>query len=145
MSSNQPIDLLRLSPAQATSIIASLDARAKAPGASRDRRRNPRIPYRQELMLLCGIHHGMDGATFFRVACVDVSLGGIGFLHGSFVHPGSACTVTLVTPTRKGFRAVGEVKRCFHVTRHVHFVGVKFNEDLKPGLVESLTQLEPVA
>jgi len=64
------------------------------------------------------------------VRCVDISDGGIGFVHGSFLHPGTACLITLVTEARRGLRTTGKVVNCEHLSAHVHRVGVKFDEPI---------------
>ena len=48
----------------------------------------------------------------------------------SFVYPGSICMVTILSEDRRGFRAQGTVRRCEHVIRHLHRVGLEFDRPL---------------
>ncbi|MFO0833255.1 MAG: PilZ domain-containing protein [Phycisphaerales bacterium] len=62
----------------------------------------------------------------------DISNGGMGILHGSFVHPGSSCILAIVGKDRAVLCKIkGKVIRCTHVRGSVHDVGIKFDEEVR--------------
>ena len=75
----------------------------------------------------------LGSTTDYLVHPYNISEGGIGFLHGIFLYPGSRCTVHLKTPDNKRMSAPGVVVRCTHVSGKMHDVGVKFDEPIKHG------------
>jgi len=126
-----PLDVLRLSDEQVRELLASIQ-RTDVPRSVRNQREHRRRPPQDRVVLLVQIQNDQrhDESTSFRVRCVDISDGGIGFVHGSFLHPGTACLITLVTEARRGLRTTGKVVNCEHLSAHVHRVGVQFDEPI---------------
>ncbi len=91
------------------------------------RRRFVRWPFRQETLLLRISHPGGSIAAV-KVACRNLSHGGVSILHSSFLYPGSRCAITLPHPTRGDLSVTGEVVRCNHLHRMIHEIGIKFDE-----------------
>lgn len=91
------------------------------------RRRFVRWPFRHETLLLRISHPGGSIAAV-KVACRNLSHGGMSILHSSFVYPGSRCAITVPHPTRGDLSVTGEVVRCNHIHRMIHEIGIKFDE-----------------
>jgi CheY-like chemotaxis protein len=84
---------------------------------------NPSVPVRL-------IHQGGNQVDL-RLACRNLSRGGIGLLHSSFMHAGTRLAVTL-TPRSGGPRVVmGTVARCVHVQGVIHEIGVTFDDEIR--------------
>src|ERR1051325_1102529 len=58
------------------------------------RRQFSRWPFRQATIRVTISHPG-GSTVVLKLACRNISRGGIGLLHTSFVHPGSSCRVEL--------------------------------------------------
>ena len=70
---------------------------------------------------------GVSSSATVRVACRNISRGGISLLHGSFIHVGSAVTVFLRNREQSTVPIAGSVVRCRHVRGMVHELGIRFN------------------
>lgn len=81
----------------------------------------------------------------------DISNGGMGILHGSFVHPGSAAIIAIVGKDKAVLVKIkGKVIRCTHVRGSVHDVGIQFDEPVRlelyvPALQTSEEQVAQAA
>jgi hypothetical protein len=64
---------------------------------------------------------------------VDLSPGGMAFLHCSFLYPGSAISATLRARDGEQMCVTGKVMRCEHVSGRVHEVGVKLDHPIDPS------------
>ena len=133
-----PLDALRISAEDYDALLALID-QEPPPGHLLRRRRHQRIYFAAEAALFCQVLDERDSAPSFRVRSVDISRGGMGFLHGGYLHVGTACVLTLITRARHGYRMTGRVVRCEHVRGHVHHIGVAFDEmiDLEAMLREN--------
>lgn len=132
------LDLLRITEKQAIEIAAEL---SQGDGSSRrrdNRRIHPRLPFYEDALLLCELKTGRDDAPHYLVKCVDISAGGMGFLHGAYVHVDTACQITLIVRKKTGFRVMGKVARCIHHRGHVHVVGVRFDQPMEAAQIEAL-------
>lgn len=100
---------------------------AATPSNSKTQRDFVRWPFPLAAVELRLDHPG-GTATTMRVACRNLSCGGIGLLHRSFVHPGTRAHVRL-PHCRKGHIDVpGVVVRCLHRTGVVHELGLAFEK-----------------
>ncbi len=88
------------------------------------------------------IEHPGGSRTGVPVACRNLSCGGAGVIHSSFVYPGSRCVLQLTTPTGHQNEVHGAVVRCNHVEGIVHELGVKFDEEIEIG---AYTGADPIA
>lgn len=106
-------------------LSALIDDLEAGEGDGRKRRRFVRWPFRRESVELSVTHPGGNVVTM-KVACRNLSAAGVSLLHSSFLHPGSACEVTL--PGVAGpVRAKGVIARCQHRSGVVHEIGVRFD------------------
>ena len=137
MSDNSYIDLLHLSEEQAVEIVNAL----QSGGTCRidERRQFERLPFQEEALLLCEVKtKGAKKNPQFLVKCVDISAGGIGFLHGAYMHNHTACIITLIGRNKNGFRVEAKVARCRHISGHIHLIGAKFNKPMDQALIDQL-------
>lgn len=107
-------------------VLDQLDSGGKAEPI---RRLAARLPFRLPNVGMDIIQPG-GGQTHITVACRNLSRTGLGFLHSAYVHVGTACVVTLEHRVAGPVKIIGSVVRCRHVNRHIHDVGVKFNQPL---------------
>ena len=123
-------DALPLSMAQRRELLDRLDAvarrfdEAEAEGRN-DRRTHERHPYRIAGLELI-IEHLSGGSSNVLITTRDISAGGLGFLHGGFIHPGSKCWITLRRSNGMPMTVAGRITSCRHVEGIVHAAGVMF-------------------
>jgi CheY-like chemotaxis protein len=88
-----------------------------------------RLPFRKEALTVRVIHPG-GSATTLKLACRNISCGGVSLLHSAYVHLGTEMVVTLPHPARGTIDARGRVVRCKHWATILHEIGVKFDEQI---------------
>lgn len=134
-SSLAGVDSLRLDQHALDKVHALLSAAEKAPPDVRREwgRRALRIRIAEATFL-------HPGGTSVRcvVSPRSLSAGGIGMLHGGFVHIGTPVVIHLTTLERQPAECEGKVVRCRHIVKHVHEVGVRFKDRIDPRLFLSL-------
>lgn len=127
---NDYIDALRLSAKEQEEMLAKLDG-SPTSAAADERRVDKRINYQRQAGLIVQMRHLGGSITNYLVKARNLSTSGIGFLHGAFVYPGTRCAIALITINDKIVRAEGEVVRCRLVSKHVHEVGVRFDQPIR--------------
>ncbi len=65
-----------------------------------------------------------------KMACRNLSSGGISLLHNAFIHPGTECTVVLEHRVEGPCPVAGRVVRCTHRWGVAHEVGVQFTSPI---------------
>lgn len=123
---------LRLSEREEAELLAAL-SRVGSDTPGRERRRQERVPYQHQAGLIVKMHHPGGSIANYLVRVRNLSSGGIGFLHSSFVYSDTRCTMTLRTRDNKSVFIQGKVVRCKHVRMHIHEVGLRFDEPIKLG------------
>ncbi len=125
MSNREFSDYVKLSSAEREELLQRLDGAATRP-RGRSRRTDTRLPFR---IANVPILIAQPGKVFgrFLVVTRNISGGGLAFVHGSYVHPGTRCHITL--PECDGGRAVlkGVTVSCRHVSGMLHEVGLRFD------------------
>ncbi len=137
MKPNTRRNSVTLSDGKRDDLLNRLDG--KMPSASQDRtarrgserRVDQRFEYRHRDIGLKVEHLG-GGSSQLLVSGRNLSSGGVGFLHGAFLHPGSICQLELVTASGQVEHIAGKVVSCRHVEGTVHEVGVQFEQRLDP-------------
>jgi twitching motility two-component system response regulator PilH len=85
-----------------------------------------RWPFRLTSLPIEIVHPGGTKSAL-NLACRNLSCGGCGVLHNSFVHPGARCRVTLPHPSRGPIEVQATVVRCTHRAGVVHELGIRFD------------------
>lgn len=130
MESEQGFDSVRLGRLERERLLDELErARSRQPELKHQKRRYMRVSFRQTGVGVTVETYG--GSTVrFRVCARNISRGGLGFLHGGFLHPGSPCDVVLTTLDRERRTIPGRIAQCRFVTGRLHEVGVRFAHEI---------------
>jgi CheY-like chemotaxis protein len=88
-----------------------------------------RWPFRRTAVRVTIFHPG-GSLVVLKLACRNLSRGGVGLLHNSYIHPGSRCVVELPNQAGKVDRVDGVVCRCIHRRGTLHEIGVRFNREV---------------
>ncbi len=110
-------------------LYESLDANTPA-GASR-KRDFVRWPFRFASIHVTIQQPGNSVPSTVKVACRNLSCGGISLLHNSYLHVGGKVTVTLPHPETGPMAIGGYITRCNHVKGVIHEIGVKFDKPIQ--------------
>jgi len=132
MANEGPIDLLRLSPEAQERLLADLQKASERSDATMQRRSHKRHDYRQRSVNAL-IQHPGGTVTRCVVSSRNLSAGGLGFLHGSFLHTGTACVVFLTKTSGQTVPLRGAVASCRHIRGRVHEIGLQFEDTVDPG------------
>jgi len=93
------------------------------------RRDFARWPFRHASIVLRMVHPGGTEVEI-RVACRNLSRGGISLLHNGFAYPGTACRVLLPSLWGDFEEISGILCRCAHRKGTLHELGVKFTKQV---------------
>lgn len=130
---------LRLTGTELSAVREILDKTATAETGRR--RQSARLAY-SEVSVPVDVAQPGGGQTRIVVACRNLSQTGIAFLHSAYLHVGTKTTVTLRHRERGESRVPGTVVRCRHVMRHIHEVGVRFDQTVN---VRDFVQIDSLA
>lgn len=124
------IETLRLTPREHEALVLALEEREASEGRAQERKAERWSYHRPDGLVLRIQQPGGDPMDFL-VRPRNLSTGGLGFLHGGFVYPGSVCIVTLVSHDGLNVVARGKVVRCACVTGRIHDIGVQFDAPIE--------------
>jgi PilZ domain-containing protein len=96
-------------------------------------RAHPRIAYRKLSQIAVAVLKPDGQWAKYIVRSRDLSPGGIGFIHGTYLHADSHCRVILKDCQGQVVCLEGVVKRCELVQGTAHDIGVQFNEAINVG------------
>lgn len=117
-----------LSGAALEALLDTFDANAPQDHTKRE---YVRWPFRRHsVMLRVAQPSGIE--VTLRVACRNISRGGMSILHNSYLHPGSRCAAALPHPTQRFVKVSGTIVRSTHRTGTIHEVGVSFDTPIDP-------------
>ena len=120
---------LRFSETQWKQLIGRLES-GKGPTvpATRDRRDldNHRYPHCHQAAIRV-VHPG-GNATSHLVRTRNLSVGGVGLIHSSFLYPRTSCHLALRTVWGESVALPGKILWCRHVTGRCHEIGVRFDQ-----------------
>ena len=122
------LSTLKLKPNEQEIITTFLEDRSRT---SERRRAVRRYRYMNPAGLVIHVSHPGGTVVPYRVAPRDLSEQGMGFLHGNFLYPGSACRIELRGKDGKPQRIIARIARCEHVTGRVHDVGIEFEKPIE--------------
>ncbi len=130
-TSDQAVDTLRLTNREWRELIDEIDRESSRYIDKLQLRRDERVAYRNVAHLLATITAADGRIQRFRVRTHDLSASGLGFLHGTFIYPGSKVKLVLNHCVQGPVYIDGVVRRCEHCKRHIHRVGVEFNKPIE--------------
>jgi CheY-like chemotaxis protein len=130
MSSSEVFDSLRLMQAEVESLMAALNkASGQSAGASRRTlKRWPMQFQRSVLTTTSRLSGNVHGVAYPR----NLSKSGAAVLVGSFIHPGTACHLTLRAKDGTARSMAGVVRWCRHAKARAHDLGVQFETPISP-------------
>ncbi|MCC7293249.1 MAG: response regulator [Phycisphaerales bacterium] len=120
---------MRLPAERIAELIGELDAED---AKSKSRRAQARFPFQAGRCVVALQHPGSATPQSFDVPTRNLSASGMSFLHGGYVHSGSACSVELIGLHGTWTHVSGIVVRCQYVQEGVYDVGLKFNRLIAP-------------
>ena len=121
------IDTLQLSDEQWAELSAKLELFRSSEGGQR---KHMRVPFRTLSQIAVAIQKPDEQWAKYIVRSRDLSEGGIGFIHGAYVHAGSHCRVIVKDVEGKPACLEGIVRRCDLLLGRAHVVGLEFNEEI---------------
>ncbi|MCC6427023.1 MAG: response regulator [Phycisphaerales bacterium] len=128
-SDSQPkANSVRLDLAKLNALLDELDRRDMQNANAN--RQYVRWPFRHLHIPLTIAHLGGSRATI-RVACRNISCGGISVLHSSYLYPGSRVELTLPHAGGSQVPVKGILARCSHLSGVIHEIGIKFDEPIR--------------
>lgn len=111
-------------------------------GAEGDAKREfVRWPFRKVSVQVSVMQPGGGGSSKLKMACRNLSRGGMSLLHSAFLHPGSRVQVHLPRPDGTVMTTDGVIVRCTHVRAMVHEIGLRF---LHPVDAKQFVQTDPM-
>ncbi len=125
------VKTLRLSDKELKAVLDRLDTAVD--DSHRRKRRSERFEYRLKGCVVTPHFTGKEISTAYLVPSRDISAGGMSFLHGGFIYPGTRCTLQLITKSGTWKNLEAKVIRCDHVSGAVHEVGVEFDAAIDPA------------
>ena len=133
-------DHLRLDPKERRNLLRRLDQVPEQVGNA-CRRRHTRYEYRA-LDLAVSVLHPGGGESRLLVCSRNLSAGGVAFLHGGYLHPGSDCRLMLMRRDGKPIALMGTVRHCRHLQGSCHEIGLQFAQEIDPHAILMPTELE---
>jgi len=129
---DQPVfDTLRLTQRELRDLLLSLQ-----PDKSYDETASRRRARRWGLggmKILITLLDDAGNQQHYVSAARDLSSAGLSFLHGGYLHTGTACLVTIPTTDDSQSHTVrATVRRCRHLQKHLHDIGVEFAYAVDP-------------
>lgn len=118
---------LGLSQRDLVTLLEKLEAQDK--GRSPVRRGFARWPFRLATVWV-SLTQPSGTESRLKLACRNLSRGGVALLHNSFMHVGSTVVVTLPRLTGGTRDVPGTVKRCQHKRGTMHELGVQFDQEI---------------
>jgi DNA-binding response OmpR family regulator len=120
-----------LSEGDRTELLTKLDASAPREDS---RRASVRLDYRITDIPL-SIDHPSGGSNRFLVYGRNISRGGLGVLHGGFIHVGSKCCVLLRQVEGPPLAVRGAIRHCRLVAGSWHELGIVFEKEINPRAI----------
>jgi len=128
-SANARVNTLGWSQRELNLVLDHLEAADRAATGGTHRREFARWPFRKAVVPVLLTHPGGTQSTL-KLACRNISRGGISLLHNGYIYPGSAVRLTLPR-SDGGFSDVdGVIKRCVHRRGVLHEIGVAFKRPI---------------
>jgi hypothetical protein len=78
----------------------------------------------------------------FVIYPIDISAGGMAFLHGAFTHPETAVRIHVAPLDGEALHLEGVIRHCRFFRGKAHFVGCQFNRPIPPDMLQRWVQGE---
>ncbi|MFQ5501780.1 MAG: response regulator [Phycisphaerae bacterium] len=130
-SESQYVRTIRIKDTEVEAYLDRMDNEQKRD--SNENRQGERYPYRVKG---CVVHlqaQGTGNSIAYLVPTRNISAGGMSFLHGGFVYPGTQCTVQLISMHGNWKDMEAVVARCEYIEASIHEVALKFKHEIDPA------------
>ena len=127
---DETVNTIRMDREELERLLADLNTDAGV-GADESQRRTRRWGVHFQNAVLT-VEERRDRHTHFIVLPRNLSTGGLGVLHGGFIHPGTACLVSMRTTTGKTRTHAGTILRCQYISGRIHELGIRFHQPINP-------------
>jgi len=131
VSRNQPIDTLRITDAERDHLLDTLEKLAAESQITKNVRAHDRVSFSIKPFPVTFLHPG-GVETRCLVTARNLSVGGLGFLHGGFLYQGTLCEMQVPTIYGDHRTLRGSVRSCRHVSGNIHDIGVQFDDAIDP-------------
>lgn len=121
---------MRLSDEELKALMERLSAEDEA---SHNRRRTERYDFRVRTCIIHFQTPGLSQPAAYVAPTRNISSGGMSFLHGGFVYPGTRCVVQIISKKGSWKHIEAKVVRCVFVSGTIHEVGVAFATEIEPS------------
>ncbi len=132
MAGDKPVETLRLGTQELSDLVAELEHAAPPGGGGRGSKRDTRRWRAQYQKIVVTVQDEGGPRRSFVMVPRNISTGGMGLLHGGFIHPGASCAVALRDTRGRGVQVRGTIIRCTHLRGSIHDLGVRFDERVNP-------------
>ena len=137
--SDEIIDTLCLSEEQWCRLSEKLD---KIDSAQTGQRQHARVSYRKLAQIAVAIQQPNGQWAKYVVRSRNLSTGGIGFIHGAYVHTDSKCRIIIKNLHGQVVCLEGVVRHCQYLCGTAHDVGVQFDAPIE---LTDYTEVSPGA
>lgn len=132
LADHPAMDIVRLADAQWDELLAALAERSlEEELQQKNRRTDDRVRYEWRVRSLIRTSQpGSREPQTYLVYTRNISRGGIGLIHGMFLHAGTGVVVMLRTRDGACVAISGLVRWCNHLHGRLHEVGVQFEQPI---------------
>lgn len=130
MSAEKPVQTLRIANSELDELIAQLEREGGL--CTRGSRRESRRWRAQTQKVVVLVQDESGARRSLVMAPRNMSTGGMGLLHGGFLHPGGLCVLVLRDVRGRAAQVSGKVVRCTHLKGTIHDIGVRFDAPVNP-------------
>ncbi len=120
-------------------MLDELDAVSE--GQVNNDRRHTRLRFRKDTVHM-KVRQAGGPDRIIKVACRNLSSGGVCILHNAFLHPGSPCAVVLKDLNVGQMVVHGDIVRCQHRRGVIHEIGIKFRKPIDMRSFIEMDQLK---
>ncbi len=136
------LDTTRLRRDEKQHVIDSLERGRASHRRFGAERRSPRLRCRGEEMAVRVLHPG-GSQMIYNVTPRNISTGGMAFLHGAFLHPGSRCHIALRRLDGEMTLVTGCIVDCRHLHAHIHEAALRFDKPIELAAFAALPGRAP--
>jgi len=129
MADDQRLNTLGLRDKELDGLFNKIDQQSAEGSGGSANRIDSRWNFRHESLAIKILQPG-GSEIETRMACRNLSKGGVGLLHRSYLHTGNECVVTIPHPMKGDLFVKGKIVRCTHISGMVHEIGIIFDEEI---------------